>query len=129
MSEPPEHPRQTFGRHERLRRPADFQSVYDYRRSAADERLVVYARPNDVPHCRVGLSVSKKKFGRAVARNRMKRLLREAFRLSKAELPVGLDLILIPRTAQVEFPLADLRQSLVRLVGSLEKRLAGETTR
>src|SRR5437762_13147638 len=85
-----------FRSFEHLRRPADFQAVYDRRRSAADGTLVVYARENGLPHSRAGLSVSKK-FGGAVVRNRIRRLLREAYRLERDGLPAGVDLVLIPR--------------------------------
>ena len=111
-----------FRPHEHLRRPADFQAVYDRRRSAADGTLVVYAKENGLPYSRVGLSVSKK-FGGAVARNRIRRLLREAYRLGKAELPTGFDLVLIPRPAE-DYTLDGFRHSLVKLVPQAVKKIA-----
>src|ERR671922_2055384 len=86
----------TFRPHEHLRRPADFQRVYDRRRSASDGWLIVYACENGLPHLRLGLSVSRKN-GKATHRNRLRRLYREAFRLTRHEMPTGLDLVLIPR--------------------------------
>jgi ribonuclease P protein component len=114
----------SFRLHEHLRRPEDFQRVYDQRRSVADDWLIVYGRPNDLPYLRLGLSVSRK-VGPAVQRNRLRRLYREAFRLIKAELPSGLDLVLIPRT-NAEPPLAELQQSLAQLVRKLAQRLGPE---
>jgi ribonuclease P protein component len=107
---------------EHLRRPADFRRVYERRRSVSDQRLIIYACENQLPHLRLGLSVSRK-VGSAVHRNRLRRLYREAFRLSRAELPVGLDLVLIPRTSS-EPALAELQQSLVKLVKQLARKLA-----
>jgi ribonuclease P protein component len=113
-----------FRPHEHLRRPADFRRVYDRRRSVSDASLIVYGCENGLPHLRLGLSVSRK-YGPAHKRNRLRRLYREAFRLTRHEMPVGLDLILIPRT-QAEPALADLKQSLARLVPQLARRLAKE---
>jgi ribonuclease P protein component len=114
----------TFRPHEHLRRPADFQRCYDRRRSASDGRLIVYACPNGLDYSRLGLSVSRK-YGGAVRRNRLRRLYREAYRLSRPDLPTGLDLILIPR-GPAEPTLADLLTALPRLVGQVARRLAKE---
>ncbi len=108
----------------RLRRRSDFDRVYRRRHSVSDDRLIVYGLPNGLEHSRLGLSVSRK-FGGAVDRNRVKRLLREAFRLSRKELPEGLDLIVIPRPA-TRPRLAEIRSSLVRLASRLA---SGERSR
>src|SRR5580704_2076823 len=115
---------QRFLKAEHLRRPADFQRVYDRRRSASDEWLLIYACENGLPHLRLGCSVSRK-VGGAVRRNRLRRLYREAFRLTKCALPVGLDLVLIPRKAD-DPPLEHLKASLARLVGQLAAKLTRE---
>ena len=111
-----------FRKAEHLRRPADFRRVYARRCAASDAWLLVQACSNDLPHSRLGLSVSRK-YGNAVARNRLRRLYREAFRLSKYELPKGLDLVLIPRSPN-EPPLDVLKQSLKTLVQQAARRLA-----
>jgi ribonuclease P protein component len=113
-----------FRPHEHLRRPSDFRRVYAHRRSAADRWLIVYACPNDKPYLRLGLSVSRK-IGKAVQRNRLRRMYREAFRLSRHELPVGLDLVLIPRGPD-EPRLAELKRSLTSLVKQLARKLERE---
>jgi len=115
-------PRLTFEKHEHLRRGADFRRVYERRRSASNDWLLVYACENDLPHSRLGLSVSRK-YGGAVQRNRLRRLYREAFRLLRHELPVGLDLILIPRSPK-EPELEDLKKTLPRLVKGAARKLA-----
>ena len=95
-----------FRPHEHLRRPTDFRRVYDFRRSVSDGHIIVYAAPNNLPHLRIGFSVSRK-VGPATYRNRLRRLYREAFRLTRHEMPTGLDLVLIPRGG-AEPALADL---------------------
>jgi len=117
--------RLTFPSTRRLRSPLDFQRVYDQRVRAGDEHLLVFAAAN-TGLTRIGLSVSRK-HGPSVVRHRIRRLLREAYRLEQRSIPEGLDLILIPRvgpTAQLQ----DYRNSLVRLVRRLTKKLAQRPT-
>jgi ribonuclease P protein component len=112
---------------EHLRRPDDFRRVYERRRSVSNEWLIVYACENALPHLRLGLSVSRK-VGPANHRNRLRRLYREAFRLTRQDMPVGLDLILIPRKPQPP-PLEELKEGLPRLVQQAARRLAREAGR
>jgi ribonuclease P protein component len=90
----------------------------------SDSWLIVYACENGLSHLRLGLSVSRK-FGQATHRNRLRRLYREAFRLTRHEMPVGLDLVLIPRRAD-DPPLEDLKRSLPRLVRTVFQRMIRE---
>ena len=115
-----------FKKHEHLRSQTDFQRVYDRRRSVSDDWLIVYGCENGLEYLRLGLSVSRK-IGGAVKRNRLRRLYREAFRLTRHEMPGGLDLVLIPRTAQAP-SLDELKKSLPRLVQQLARRLAKEAS-
>jgi len=106
----------------RLRKRADFARVYLRRCSVSDPLLLIFVDSNDLGHPRIGLSVSRK-VGGAVLRNRWKRLLREAFRLSQSQLPAGIDIIAIPR-ATAEPALEPLQESLVRLAARAAKKLA-----
>lgn len=117
-----------FPRKCKIKRSGDFQSVYRARIRVYNERLTICCRPAapGAPS-RLGLSVSKK-VGKAFVRNRWKRLLREAFRLRRRELPVGFDFIAIP-TRQDQVPhLAILADDLLKLtrrcVRKAEKRAA-----
>lgn len=110
-----------FRPHERITLAAHFRRAFDRRRSASDAVMVVYGVENGLPYARLGLSVSRRKVGTAVARNRVKRRLREAFRLSKAELPAGVDLVIVPRGPELAFAAA--RRSLPALAQAVARRL------
>lgn len=105
-----------------LRSEADFERVYARKCKAADGVLLLFVDRNDLSLTRIGLSVSKK-HGGAVVRNRLKRLLREAFRLMRQDLPVGIDLIAIPLDRELA-SLEAYQKSIRHLTGRLTKRLA-----
>jgi len=105
----------------RIGRPADFQRVFQRKRSAASSLIVVYGCENGLTHTRLGLVVSRK-VGGAVVRNRWKRLLREAFRRCRPELPESVDLVVIPRRG-VKPSLPALSASLPRLALRVAERL------
>ena len=88
----------SFPRTHRLRSRADFAAVYDAKVRESRGPLVVYAKPNDLGHPRLGLSVSRK-VGTAPRRNRIKRLVRESFRLLQHDFPRGrgYDLLVVVR--------------------------------
>ena len=82
--------------------------------------MTVAGRENELGVTRLGLSVLRR-VGNATVRNRWKRLLREAFRLSREKLPAGLDLVVV---AKSEPPtLAWLLDELPRMVRELERKL------
>src|ERR671938_748171 len=88
----------------RLSRSGEFERVYREGRSHASRHLVVYAFPraeDDDADPRLGVSVGRK-LGGAVERNRMKRLLREAFWAAAPDLPPGHDFVLVARPDAAE---------------------------
>ncbi len=75
-----------FPRKLRLVRTRHFEKVFAARVRTAAGPLIVWAAPNDLEYCRLGLSISRRA-GTAVTRNRIRRLVRESFRLLQHGLP------------------------------------------
>ena len=113
--------RTRFRPHEHIRSPRDFQRAFERRRSVSDNELIVYAVENGLEYARLGISVGKKRVKRATARNRVKRLIREAFRLNKDALPAGVDLVVVPRNGNLTFDGA--MRSLPALARDAARRL------
>src|SRR3954464_13845535 len=109
-----------------LRLLAEFAKVYDAKVRESRGPLTVYALPNHLGHPRLGMSVSRK-VGTAVRRNRIRRLIREAFRLLQHDLPQGYDLVVVVRPHE-PLSLAEyqklLMAMLVRLHTTWQRREA-----
>lgn len=99
-----------FSRRQRLTHALQYQRVYAGKASLVRGPVRVHGRPNDAGLTRLGLSVGRK-VGTAVARNRLKRLIREAFRLEQRSLPKGLDLV-VSLNPHRELALEDYRTLL-----------------
>ncbi len=99
-----------YSRQQRLQHALEFQAVYAGKVRESRGPLTVFALPNDLGHPRLGLSVGRK-VGTAPKRNRIKRLLREAFRLMQHDLPRGYDLVINVRPHETAM-LADYQRML-----------------
>ena len=100
-----------------LKKNYEFHRLYHKGKSAATAFLVLYARVGRRPGNRVGFTVSTK-LGKAVKRNRVRRRLREIYRLHEAELRRGVDLVVVARGRAVN---ADYRQLETAFLGACKK--------
>ena len=99
--------RLTFSRSERLRRAADFDRVYSNGKRVAAVSLLLIFCSSPSQTTRLGVSVGRK-IGKAVVRNRVKRLLRECFRLNKHKIKKGYDILLVARKGVEELKFAQV---------------------
>ncbi len=118
-----------FSKGSKLNSKAAFKAVFDYKLFAKSNLMMVYIAPNTVEKPRFAVSVSGR-IKPAVSRNRLKRLAREAFRLSQNDLPAGLDYIIIyspwlskrEKSDILKITLNEVRQGFMELVNQCYKR-------
>ena len=99
----------------------EFRRIYAKGRSGVSPYLVVYARPNRYGHNRLGVTVSKK-LGHAVVRNRVRRRIREIFRLNQDKLAQGYDVIVVARTRAVGAEYRELERAFLHVCGKIDLR-------
>ncbi len=94
-----------FPWHYRVVRASDYRSIYGTGQKVHAERFVLYGRRNSLGHSRLGMTVSRR-VGKAVVRNRIKRLLREIFRKSADHIPNHFDFVVNAKrgSATADYP-------------------------
>lgn len=102
-----------------------FRRLYQKGNQAANRYLVIYCRKNHSQENRVGLTVGKK-LGKAVVRNRLRRRLREVYRLHEQEFLPGYDIVVVARSRAVNAPFAQLTQAYLSLADKLGLRRTAE---
>ncbi|AHL77591.1 ribonuclease P [Stutzerimonas stutzeri] len=104
-----------FNREKRLLTPRQFKAVFDSPSGKLPGRnVLLLVRENGLPHPRIGLVIGKKSVKLAVERNRIKRQLRETFRLHQMEL-TGWDIVVISRKGLADLDSPELARQFAKL--------------
>ena len=98
-----------------------FRRLYSKGTNASTATLVVYARPNHARRNRLGLTVGTK-VGKAVKRNKVRRRIREAYRIHEDQMTPGWDLVVVARVKAAFVPYSQLERDLLRLLDKLGVR-------
>lgn len=99
----------------KLTQNKEFRVVYRKGKSYSNEMLVLYVYKTKNDYTRFGISVSKK-VGKSVVRNRVKRLIKESYRLNCHKIKKGYDLVFIARTLSSNKNYTSIENSLINLV-------------
>lgn len=107
---------ESFPKRLRVRRRREYLAVQRSPHRVVTPHFIVYGRSNGSRTTRVGITASRK-VGKAHVRNRVKRLVREAFRRHRQTLPVGLDLVMVARAGKPATRYADVVTELCESAG------------
>ncbi|MDO4765515.1 MAG: ribonuclease P protein component [Eubacteriales bacterium] len=98
-----------------LKKNQDFKNVYNSSCSCANRQLVAYFLKNQQAENRIGISVSKK-VGNSVVRHRLKRLVKEAYRLNQSKIKSGYDIVIVVRAGAKGKNYWEIESSLLHLL-------------
>jgi ribonuclease P protein component len=101
-----------------LKENYEFRRMYAKGKSGVSPCLVVYCRPNHRAHNRLGITVGAK-LGHAVVRNRVRRRLREIYRLNQPRMKQGYDIVLVGRVRAVSASYQELERAFLRVCEKL----------
>lgn len=97
----------------------DFRLLYKRGKSAVSPVLAMYARKNKLSSNRIGITVSTK-VGKAVVRNRVRRRIREAYRINEESFAAGRDIVIVARVRAASSSFRVIEKNLLKLAESLE---------
>ena len=101
-----------------IKKNSRFRTIYATAKSRADRLLVIYRAPGEEEYSRIGITVSGK-IGHAVVRNRIRRRIREAVRLSEEKFLPGWDIVFVARKPAAQADYRELEESVMKLSGAM----------
>lgn len=104
--------------------PAQFKTVFTNPIKASSAEITLLAVPNEMQRPRLGLTVAKRHVKRANQRNRIKRVIRDSFRLNQHDLP-PLDIVVLVRGGVLDMDNEQLRKLVEKLWRKLSRRFNG----
>lgn len=99
----------------RLRSNMEFKKVYSGGKNYWNRNLVLYVKKNDIGNTRVGYSITKK-IGNAVVRNKIRRRMKEIYRLNFSNIKNNYDLIFIPKKNTVDISYKELESAMLHIL-------------
>ena len=108
----------------RLKKNMEFKKVYSVGKKYWNRNFILFTKKNDLDETRVGFTITKK-HGNSVVRNRIRRRMKEAYRLNLSHIKDGYDLVFIPKRNIVSISYGELENSMIHIMkisGVLEIR-------
>ncbi len=98
-----------------LKKNQDFKKVYKEGKNYWNRNLILYVRKNDLDYNRIGYSITKK-IGNSVTRNRVRRRMKEIYRLNQHRFNQGYDVIIIPKKNTVDISYKELESAMLHIL-------------
>lgn len=99
----------------RIRKNMEFKDIYKSGKNYWNRNLILYVRKNDLGLTRVGYTITKK-IGNAVVRNKLRRKMKEIYRLNFHNIKEGYDLIFIAKRSAKDIPYKELEGSIIHIM-------------
>jgi len=110
--------RESYPKDFRITKTKEYEKVYREGKKLTGKFVILHAKPNELDHPRLGITVTKKS-GKAVIRNRWKRMLREIFRKEKEKFP-SFDMVFTAKKESSLPSYQDLKEDVLKLIGRLK---------
>ncbi len=103
----------------KIKKNQEFRQVYSKGKSMANKLLIIYITNNNIDEVRVGFTVSKR-VGNSVVRSRVKRLMKESFRLNINKVKKGYDIVFVARTTANNSSYKEIESAMLHLLRKMK---------